>query len=271
MNASGRATAARPRDRRRLRLAAAPVSRAVSITTLGRFDVLRDGTPVPLAAWQSKKSRDVLKMLIARRGRPVHRETLMDLLWPRSSTSESGSRFSVVLSRARAVLDPDWSFAQDHYLQSADDAVMVDLTNVDVDVERFLAFASSGLAAVRRGGRSGAESTLRAAYELYGGDFLEEDAYEEWSMPLREEARASFLAVAKRLGDLAMDRGDYDEAVGYFVRILSMDAYAEDAHLGLVMGALHCGRHGEARRYYRAYAARMAELEIEPSPYPSAS
>ena len=243
----------------------------MAIRTLGRFDVLRDGEPVPLGAWQSKKSRDALKMLIARRGRPVHRETLIDLLWPESSSADTGSRFSVVLSRARAVFDPDWTFSQDHYLRTSDDAVMVDLDNVDVDVEGFLAFASAGLTTVRRGARSTAEPNLRAAFELYGGDFLGEDTFEEWSMPLREEARATFLEVAKTLGDLAVERRECDEAVSYYARILSMDAYAEDAHLGLVTAAQRCGRHGEARRHYRAYTARMAELEIEPAPYPASS
>jgi DNA-binding SARP family transcriptional activator len=255
--------------RKRLRLAAAPVRRTVAIRTLGTFDVFRDGTPVPLAAWQSKKSRDALKMLIAHRGRPVHREALTELLWPGASAGETASRFSVVLSRARSVFDPDWTFSQDYYLKTSDDAVLIDLANVDVDVERFLAFASAGLGIVRRGDRSSAEPTLRAAYDLYGGDFLEEDAYEEWSMPLREEARASFFAVAKTLGDLAVERRECDEAVGYYVRVLGMDPYAEDAHLGLVAAALSCGRHGEARRYYRAYVARMAELDIEPAPFPA--
>ena len=231
--------------------------------------MIRDGTPVPLVAWQSKKSRDALKVLVGYRGRPVHREVLMDLLWPDSTPEGSASRFSVVLSRARSAFDPDWTFPQDHFIKTSDDAVMIDLANVDVDAERFLAFASSGLAIIRRGDRSTAEPTLRTAYDLYGGDFLEEDAYEEWSMPLREEARASFFAVAKTLGDLAVERRECDEAVGYYVRVLSMDPWAEDAHLGLVAAALSCGRHGEARRYYGAYVARMKELEIEPAPYPT--
>ena len=270
MNAGSNVTAPMP-TRKRLRLAAEPVPRSVAIRTLGRFEVVRDGEPIPLASWQSKKSRDALKMLIARRGRPVHRETLIDLLWPDSSVAESGSRLSVVLSRARAALDPDWSFAQDHYVQTSDDAVMIDLTSVDVDVERFLAFASSGLAAIRQGKLSSAVPTLRAAFDLYGGDFLEEDTFEEWSMPVREEARATFLAVAMRLGDLAAARREFDESVGYYVRVLSMDAYAEDAHLGLVEAARRCGRHGEARRFYRTYAARMTELEIAAAPYPVSS
>jgi len=43
--------------------------REAAIVTLGRFAVLLAGEPVPLAAWQSRKARDLLKVLAARRGR----------------------------------------------------------------------------------------------------------------------------------------------------------------------------------------------------------
>ncbi|MGH3476512.1 MAG: hypothetical protein ACRDQD_06700 [Nocardioidaceae bacterium] len=54
---------------------------AVLIRTLGVFQVIRDGTPVPSAVWQSEKDRELLKILIARR-KPTSREQLIALLWP---------------------------------------------------------------------------------------------------------------------------------------------------------------------------------------------
>src|SRR6185369_7923057 len=54
----------------------------VVLEALGSFRVLRNGQPVPITDWQSKKARDLLKMLVARRGRPVPRETLIEALWP---------------------------------------------------------------------------------------------------------------------------------------------------------------------------------------------
>jgi DNA-binding SARP family transcriptional activator len=66
--------------------------------------------------------------------------------------------------------------------------------------------------------------------------------------------------VARALGELAVSRADYDAAVRYYLRILERDAFDERAHLGLVAALQREGRHGEARRQYRAYAARMVEL-----------
>jgi ATP/maltotriose-dependent transcriptional regulator MalT len=79
---------------------------SVSIRTLGSFQVLRGGEPIPTTAWQSRKARDLLKILVARR-RPVGREQLIELLWPDQEPGKAGSRLSVLLSTVRTVLGCD--------------------------------------------------------------------------------------------------------------------------------------------------------------------
>jgi DNA-binding SARP family transcriptional activator len=88
---------------------------------------------------------------------------------------------------------------------------------------------------------------------------------------LREEARAASIAVARRLADHAAASGDHDAAARQLLRVLERDAFDESAHLALV-AELAAGRHhGEARRMYRGYVARMGEIGIEPAAYPSSA
>jgi DNA-binding SARP family transcriptional activator len=138
-----------------------------------------------------------------------------------------------------------------------------------VDVEEFLAMANAGLDRQRQPG-AGPEALaeLVAAESAYTGDFLEEDPYDDWAVPLREEARATYLAVARTLAAAAAGAGRHDQAVRYHLRVLERDPYDEDAHLGLVATLSGAGRHGEARRRYRLYAGRMAELGVEAAPFP---
>lgn len=75
----------------------------------------RRGTVVPASAWQSRKARDLLKVLMCRRGRPIHREQLMELLWPDEDPKRTSNRLSVALSTVRAVLDPERAHPPDHY------------------------------------------------------------------------------------------------------------------------------------------------------------
>lgn len=239
----------------------------VRIETLGGFRVLVDGDPVPAAAWQSKKAREALKVLLARRGRPVHREELMELLWPGEDPGRTANRLSVALSVIRSVLDPGKLRAPDTYVVGDRTSVGLAMDRLAVDVESFLAEARRGLDLARTAA-DGARVVLDRAEAAYRGSFLEEDPYEDWATPLREEARVAYLAVTRALAGLASGDGDADGACRYHLRILQIDRYDEAAHLGLIAEMTRGGRHGEARRLYREYCARMAELDVEAAPFP---
>lgn len=239
----------------------------LEIETLGGFRVLRDGQPVALVEWQSRKAREALKVLIARRGHPTPRDVLLETLWPGEDPSKSGPRLSVALSKIRAVLDPERRFPPEHYLVSERDLARLDLDHVGVDVQRFLNAAGEALATEG----PDAQELLETAEAAYAGDFLEEDLYEDWSAALREEARAAYVAVAKVLAKNALARGDPESSARYRRRMLERDRYDEGAHLGLISALLSSDRHGEARRAYRNYVARMEEIGVEPAPFAAAT
>lgn len=246
------------------RLAAfSDVQPGVSIQTLGGFRVLRGGESVPATAWQSRKARDLVKILVARRGRPVTRETLISLLWPGERVDRVGNRLSVALSTARSVLG-----AGRPSVLTEGETVRLD-PEVSVDVLSFLGDAQRGLQGWRLS-RAEAWPLLRGAEAAYTGDFLEEDPYEEWASELREEARLTYVQVATVLAGHTEAEGEHITASRYCLRILERDQYNEPAHLALVRALAAAGIHGEARRRYRTYVARMAEIDIEPRPFPDA-
>lgn len=255
-----------PRGERRLTamLAALTDGRkpGVSIQTLGGFRVLRDGEPVPLTAWQSRKARDLVKILVTRRGRPVPREVLISLLWPGERGDRASNRLSVALSTARSVLGAG------HSVVTEGDIVRLDTNLVTVDVLSFLTEAQRGLHAWHHA-RPEAWPLLRAAEAWYTGDFLEEDPYEDWATEMREEARLTYVQVATVLAEHTGETGEHITASRYCLRVLERDRYNEPAHLSLVRALAAAGSHGEARRRYRTYVTRMAEIEIEPQPYPA--
>jgi ATP/maltotriose-dependent transcriptional regulator MalT/DNA-binding SARP family transcriptional activator len=250
-----------------LRAVATPPSDPVRIQALGGFRVLRAGEPVPAEEWQSRKARDLLKVLVARRGRAVPREVLMEALWPDEDPARLSNRLSVALSTVRAVLDPERRHPSDRFVIA--DKHVVALGQVPVDVEEFLAAAAAGLERFAGGERAEALAQLAAAEAAFTGDFLEDDPYEDWTLSPREEARAVYLRVARTLARAAAEAGEHDQAVRYHLRVLERDAYDEEAHLGLVATLAAAGRHGEARRRYRIYGEQMAELGVEAAPFPS--
>lgn len=138
---------------------------------------------------------------------------------------------------------------------------------MEVDVETFIEQSEHALELYHSGRPHEARPLLEAAEAAYLGDFLEEDLYEDWVVPLREEARARSLAVVVALAEVAEASGLQDATIRYRLRALERDSYDEGAHLGLVSALLAADRHGEARRAYRECVARMEEVGVEAEPY----
>ena len=241
----------------------------IRVQSLGRFRVLRDGEVVPTTAWQSKKARDLLKILVARRGRPTTRDTFFDLLWPDDDPEPLGNRLSVALATVRSVLDPEKHHPPEWFVSADKSAIGLDLEHVELDVELFLAAGANATRLARSGDAVGARASREMAESLYGGDFLEEDPYEDWAVSLREEAQATYISLARTLAEDAAADGDADGATRFYLRILERDPFDEGAHLGLVAALVAAGRHGEARRRYAFYATKMEEISVEAAPFPA--
>ena len=82
-------------------------------------------------------------------------------------------------------------------------------------------------------------------------------------------ASASYASVLRALGEAALEREDHDGGVRYQLRIIERDAWDERAHLDLIACMQAAGRHGEARRRYGAYVARMRELDLPAAGFPA--
>ncbi|GAA5145188.1 hypothetical protein GCM10023340_14080 [Nocardioides marinquilinus] len=241
----------------------------VSIRALGAFAVLVDGEPVAASAWQSRKSRDALKILAGRRGRAITREALADHLWPDSDGS--GNRLSVVLSTLRGVLDPGKEHPSDHYLVADRESVRLDTDHVEVDVVAFTHTAAGALRAVRSGDGTdlGAVEELERAAAMYTGHYLEDDPYSDWTVSLRDELLSTSLEVKRELAAALVARDERQRAIPWLVGLIADDPYDEPSHHELVLALHHARRHGEVRRAHRGYVARMAELGMPATPLDS--
>lgn len=242
----------------------------LQINSLGGFLLSRDDAVVGPADWQSKKARDLLKILVARRGRPIAREALQDHLWPDDDPAKTANRLSVALSTLRGVLDPDKEFESDHYLFADRESVTLRLDTAAVDLELFHADAADGFVRMRSGDTEAGLRNLTRAEARFTGDVFDEDPYEPWAAAVREEARTVYVDVARALADAAIAKQEWDGAIRYLLRILERDHYDERAHLALVEAMIGARRHGEARRLYGQYCGRMAELDVEPAAFPQA-
>src|SRR5439155_12302575 len=132
-------------------------------------------------------------------GRPVARDVLVEALWPDEDPSVTSNRLSVALSTVRKLLDPDRRLPAEHLIDADRTSVRLSLEHAVVDVEVFLQEAYEGLDLLARGRAAEALDRLVDAEALYAGDFLEDDQYEDWSVALREQARATYISATAAL------------------------------------------------------------------------
>lgn len=233
-------------------------SPAVFIQTLGEFQVTRDGAPLATTGSKSKKARELLKILVARR-RPTSRDELIELLWPQADPAVASNRLSVLLSTVRDVLQPQP--AGKDLLVTKDGVVSLNRAEVRIDVEDFLAQAATAAEADRTN-EPDATAQLMAAVAAHTGDFLEDDPLQEEAAALVEEVRATYIALLRALSARLCHAGEIDAAVRYILRLLERDRYDEKAHLSLIEILLDAGRPDEARHHYQNYVRRMAEIDV---------
>jgi len=236
---------------------------------LGAFSVMRDGHVIGSSEWGSRKPRDLLKVLLARRRGPVRRDALLDELWPDDDPVATSRKLSVALSTLRAILDPRKAHPPDHLVAADRNAVWLVADHWDIDLDRFLRQAADGLR-LHAAADDHCIGPLTAAEAMYVGDPFEEDAYEAWAQTVRDAARATHVAVMRALAGHAAHVADHDTAGRMLLRLLERDPFDEGAHLGLVRSLRAAGRHGEAHRAYRTYCERMEEIGVEASPFPTA-
>ena len=113
-----------------------------------------------------------------------------------------------------------------------------------VDVEAFERAAATAR-------RSREPAAYRSAIELYVGELLPEDRYEDWTLERREHLRAS-LALLVELAALHEERGEYQPGIDALRRALAEEPLDEEARAGLMRLLALRGGQREAILQYEA-------------------
>ena len=110
--------------------------------------------------------------------------------------------------------------------------------------------------------RAAEAGDLARVMNLYRGEFLPEDPYEDWAAPPRDHARRVYTRAVHTLAEQAATAGDHERVVDYAGRIVMADPFDETGHLRLISALVAGGRLCEARHAYGTYALRMNELGV---------
>src|SRR5438105_7002026 len=79
----------------------------LKVSTLGRFEIRRDHTPLTGGNWSRRKVCDLFKLLLSAEQHRLHREQIQEILWPTSTGEQAANSFGKTLYLLRRALEPD--------------------------------------------------------------------------------------------------------------------------------------------------------------------
>lgn len=146
----------------------------VQISLLGGFAVTVSGESVE-DHWRLRKAKTLVKLLALAPGHRLHRDTVMDRLWPDIERGAAANNLHQIVYTIRHMMGPE-------SITLNDDVVRLCPTGgLRVDVDLFEQTA----AGARRTGDIGA---LQHALQLWTGPLLPEDRYADWVIEDREDS-----------------------------------------------------------------------------------
>jgi predicted ATPase/DNA-binding SARP family transcriptional activator len=250
-------------EQRRQELRSGPAEAArskpevVRIRLLGGFRLWVGPQLIEEDRWRLRKAASLVKLLALAAGHRFHREQVMDRLWPHSDRRAASNNLRRTLHVARRALEPAPS-APRYLVSHGEHLALCPDGPLWVDIEAF-----EEIAAIAR--RSRDPAAYQAALDLYAGDLLPEDRYEDWAEDRRTQLRQNYLALLVEMAELCEERGDLGSAIDTLREAVSEEPEHEQAHADLMrMYAKSGQRHKALRQYERLCQDLRREFGTEP-------
>jgi len=190
----------------------------LTVGTFGGLSLYHQGAPIPVA-WESQKARILFCYLIITCDQWVHRDKIIEMLWPGCDGKAGASNFKTTLSRLRKSFSPP--LAIDPVITQGD-AVRINVHGIDVDASRCRHNAITGIKLLGRGEAGAARECLEAAEDLYRGEFLPEEPFNDFIKNARNELAELHSSVLKYLGKIYRQEGNHEALEAFLLLNKSM-------------------------------------------------
>lgn len=238
-----------------------PSQPLLEIFLLGRFQVKIDGVPVNEKRWGRRSAKSLIKLLALKPFHALHREQIMDLLWTEESPETALNNLNKAIHKTRRALEPDLSKgAHSRFILTQKQQIILDSPGaIRVDLDEFERLANYAL-------QNNDLEAGNKAVELYRGDLLTEDIYEDWIYTRRESVRILFRKVATKIAEIRAAKNEQAASIEILKRLIAEDATDEYAHRLLMRFYAETGSKYQALKQFEQCRAALHNLGIEPEP-----
>jgi len=195
----------------------------------------------------------LLKYLFLNRHKgPVLKDVLLELLWPEVPPAQADLNFRVTLSLLRKTLSLNhkgWNDFPNLMRKEGGYQLLLGKEGWS-DVDEFNNQINLAQYKEKKHGSEEAFQHYLNAENLYQGDFLAENLYDDWCYFEREYLRNQYLHVLTRILDYHQDKNNLNEAIQYCYKILKVDPYHESTFRKLMQYHFQLGNRKEVKSVF---------------------
>ncbi|MBM9579780.1 transcriptional regulator [Leptospira sp. 201903070] len=232
----------------------------IFIRALGSLELEKGGIRIPQTEISSKKKMlKLVKILLIRFEKGIHREELLELLWPGMADKNALNSLHALCFRLRRIIgNPEALVFSEDRLFFRQDLVLTDFQMFEKHYE-------GGAKALRKGDTGLAIQEFRFARAFYRGDFFDFDLYFPESEIRREYIRKSLIEIFRFLCEKDVERKEMEgllEDSASWIRLDDLDERAWRFHFEAL---LQLDRKNEALRKFEEFRkALRKELGVDP-------
>ncbi|MBX2883959.1 MAG: tetratricopeptide repeat protein [Granulosicoccus sp.] len=206
-----------------------PAAPLLKIRLLGSFEVQVAGRTIEDAEWQRRNARQLIKLLAVQPQHRLHRDMVIEYLWPESSASSAANNLNKVLHIARRVLEPELApGVKSRFLHRSGDMLeLLSPGGIATDVEEFESASVSALDGKNL-------QLLIECAELYTGDLLADDRYEDQFSARRESLQRTQHQVLLAIAEQAVIENRLEHGIDALIKLTLAEPLNEDYHRRLM-------------------------------------
>jgi len=239
-------------------------SQPLRIFALGHFSLAVAGSGLDVDSWRRKQAATLLKILISHVGRPVHRERLIEWLWPDTDPVRGWERLKVTVSFLRSKLRA--GDFECEAIETVGKSYLLRREAVWLDSNIFVTLVSEGWDRLGEGDTQEALAHFEEARDLCRGDYFEDEPYADWCAEERERLHEIHLEMLAGLAQCYGEQRKYAEAAQVCRTALFRDPCRENFIRYLMENLVALGRADWAESQFRAWQRALGEeYGLEPT------
>lgn len=212
------------------------------VKTFGNFTVWQGNKKLDRQDWKREKTWHLFQLLVGFREKWLHRDQILSMLWPETSTENASNYLKVVLSTLNNVLEPDRPKGKSPFFIERDQERyrLNPKARIIIDADMFIKKIDQDNI-----------TDIEFAINLYQGHYYSDSNIQEWLMIEEQYYHQKYLLGADKLINELILKEKYHQALEITHNVLAQDNLWEPAYQAQMKIFHLTGRPGMVRNVFK--------------------